>query len=401
MPKIEIRCAYDKLVSIKELKPHPKNPNKHSKEQIERLAKIIGYQGIRRPIRVSNRSGFITAGHGLVEALKSIGSKDVPVNYQDYTDDDQEFADIVADNSIASWAELDLAAINLEVPTLGPDFDIDMLGIKDFEIEPADKYADKDADEVPTQRKTDIKIGDLFSLGVHRLLCGDATDKSNVERLMNGEKADMVFTDPPYNHAGEEALVSQSVRQAMKKLSESKWDESFDFASVSASLDFILSENSTVYICTSWHLAGAIWEWMKKRSSHHSYCVWHKPNPMPSLMKRHWTWAAELICYATFGKHTFHFPTEGHASNVWSFNKNQKNDLHPTMKPIELVEHAIKHSSNSGHLIADIFLGAGTTLIACEKTNRRCFGMEIDPQYCQVIIDRWEKFTGQKATKLT
>lgn len=138
--EIKIRCAYDELIEIEKLKSHPKNPNKHSKDQIERLAKILQFQGIRRPVRVSNLSGFITAGHGLVLAAKFIGESKIPVNFQDYTDDDQEYADIVADNSIASWAELNLAEINLELENLGPDFDIDLLGIKDFELEPADKY---------------------------------------------------------------------------------------------------------------------------------------------------------------------------------------------------------------------------------------------------------------------
>lgn len=134
-----IHCAYDELVEIEKLKARPKNPNKHSSDQIQRLAKILQYQGIRRPVRASNQTGFITAGHGLVESLRFLKEKLVPVNYQNYEDEDQEYADIIADNSIASWAELDLSAINLEVPNLGPDFDIDLLGIKDFEIEPADK----------------------------------------------------------------------------------------------------------------------------------------------------------------------------------------------------------------------------------------------------------------------
>ena len=120
----------------------------------------------------------------------------------------------------------------------------------------------------------------------------------------------------------------------MKKLSESKWDKNFNFNDIIKSIEIIKADNSTVYICTSWHLAGDIWRWMSKYSSHYCYCIWHKPNPMPSLMKGHWTWSTEIICYATYGKHVFNFPKEGHASNVWSINKNAKNDLHPTMKPI-------------------------------------------------------------------
>jgi hypothetical protein len=136
---MEMHCSYDKLVKVKDLKPHPKNPNKHSDEQIDRLAKILEYQGFRYPIKISKLSGFITSGHGRLLAAKKLGLKEVPVNYQDYKDDEQEYADIVSDNSIASWAELNLSEINLEVGNLGPDFDIDLLGIKDFAIDMAEK----------------------------------------------------------------------------------------------------------------------------------------------------------------------------------------------------------------------------------------------------------------------
>jgi hypothetical protein len=136
---MKIHCAYDELVEIEKLKPHPKNRNKHSKEQIERLAKIIEYQGIRRPLRVSKLTGLTTAGHGLLKALRTLGCSTVPVNYQDYENEDQEYADIIADNSIASWAELDFSSINLDIPELGPDFDIEVLGIKNFFLDASEK----------------------------------------------------------------------------------------------------------------------------------------------------------------------------------------------------------------------------------------------------------------------
>lgn len=206
----------------------------------------------------------------------------------------------------------------------------------------------------------------------------------------------MVFTDPPYNHASDNKGVAASVSKAHAGLMASDWDKGFSFSTVSERIEQSLSENATVYVCTSWHLAGEIWQWMSKRSSCSGYCVWHKPNPMPSLMKRHWTWASELVCYATFGKHTFNFPKDGHASNVWTFTK-KSDGSHPTQKPIEVCEHAISHSSKTKHLVLDLFLGSGSTLIACEKTGRKCYGLEIDPHYCSVIIERWQQFTGKEA----
>jgi hypothetical protein len=141
---MKIHCPHDRLVSIKELKAHPQNRNQHPKDQIERLAKILDYQGWRYPIKVSKRSGFITSGHGRLEAAKHLKLKEVPVSFQDYTDDAQEYADLQADNAIASWSELDLSAINSDIGDLGPDFDIDLLGIKDFVIEPAEKLNEED-----------------------------------------------------------------------------------------------------------------------------------------------------------------------------------------------------------------------------------------------------------------
>jgi len=144
---VKINCAHTKLVELHKLVPHPKNPNKHPKEQIERLAKIIDYQGQRAPIVVSNRSGFITKGHGRLEALKLLKWKTGAIDYQDYDDEAQEYADIVADNAISSWAELQLADINMDMLDLGPEFDIDLLGIKDFVIEPIEKFDSEFSDK--------------------------------------------------------------------------------------------------------------------------------------------------------------------------------------------------------------------------------------------------------------
>lgn len=153
---MEIRCAYDELVDISTLKPHPKNRNKHSEHQIKRLSEIISYQGIRRPVRVSKLSGYITAGHGLLSALLLLRETKVPVDYQDYENQEQEYADVQADNAIASWAELDLAAINLDIPELGPDFDLNMLGIQNFVLEPADKFSNSDLETYTRKIKIPI-----------------------------------------------------------------------------------------------------------------------------------------------------------------------------------------------------------------------------------------------------
>ena len=196
----QIRCSSDRLILLSDLRPHPKNRNTHSDGQISRLAKLFEFQGVRHPIIVSNLSGRIVAGHARLAAAQFIGMTEFPVDYQDFENEEQEYAFLVADNAIAEWATLDLAGINADLQDLGPDFDLDQLGIKDFTLDIAEKEGQCGEDEVPEGAAVDTrcKPGDLWQLGNHRVLCGDSTDRSQVERLMNGEKADMVFTDPPY-----------------------------------------------------------------------------------------------------------------------------------------------------------------------------------------------------------
>jgi DNA modification methylase len=391
-----------RYIPIRDLIPYARNAKIHDERQIAQIAGSLKEFGFINPVIV-DKDRSIVAGHGRVLAAQQLGLAEVPTLCAEHLTPVQVKAFRLADNRIAQNGAWDQDLLKLELEELD-NLGIDLEGLG-FDVDelPSAQGTDglTDPDDVPeTPKDVWVKPGDLFEMGGHRLLCGDSTKAEDVARLMNGEKADMVFTDPPYNHASDNELMAASVSHGMQRLKDSEWDKGFDITRVFPVLESALAENSTVYICTSWHLAGDIWAWMRTRSSHYSYCVWHKPNPMPSLAKRHWTWSSELICYATFGKHTFNFPEEGHAPNVWTFNKNAKNDLHPTMKPVELVEHAVNHSSTPNAKVLDLFGGAGSTLIACEKTGRRCYGMEISPEYIQVCLERWSKFTGKQWTKL-
>ena len=210
----------------------------------------------------------------------------------------------------------------------------------------------------------------------------------------------MVFTDPPYNIASDSKNFAADCSKAMEDLSQAEWDKDFNIEAALDSLYSIIADDVTVYICTSHFLAERIWTWMRTWASHNSYCVWSKPNPMPSLSKRHWTWNTELICYATRGKHTFNFPKEGHALSTWTINKKNGNTGHPTEKPVEVPSMAIEHSSNKGDVVVDLFGGSGSTLMACEQLKRKCYVCELDEHYCDVIIERWETFTGREAVLL-
>jgi DNA modification methylase len=266
-----------------------------------------------------------------------------------------------------------------------PDYNMDVDAFEDEETIP----------ETPKEAIT--KPGDIWILGEHRLMCGDSTKIDNVEILMNNKKADLVFTDPPYNLVEKNKLIAKNVHKSINRLNNSGWDKEFKILPVLDIIQNFTNKDCSVYIFTSNHLAGEIWLHFRSWADHYNWCVWSKTNPMPSLTKRHWTWSGELICYATKGKHVFNFPKEGNAYSIWEFGINTKDRGHPTAKPIEVCLHGILHSSNENQLILDLFGGSGSTLIACEKSKRKCLMMEIDPIYCDVIIARWEKLTGQKA----
>lgn len=388
-------------VPISKLIPYAKNPRKND-AAVRQVAKSLQEFGLVKNSIVVDEDMVLITGHTTTKAMQSLGWETAPEVTQVFgLTDAQKKAYRIADNKLGETAEWDNELLKLELDELGDmDFDIELTGFDDKQLDemfpPEVKEVEEDDFEPPTEVKTDIKRGDIFRLGRHRLMCGDCTDLTNVNKLMGGEKADMVFTDPPYNVAGESKNFAADCSTSMNNLKNSEWDKNFD---PEKALDIILkniSENATVYICTSHFLAPKIWEWMRTWASHFSWCAWHKSNPMPSLSKRHWTWDGELIPYATRGKHVFNFPQIGHAPSIWCLPK-KKETQHPTEKPVGVPAMAISHSSNEGGIIFDPFLGSGTTLIACEQLNRVCYGMEISPQYCQVIIDRWEKLTGQKA----
>jgi DNA modification methylase len=395
---MDIKSKEIKIVPIGELKPNPNNRNKHSEEQIERLAEIIKYQGFRSPIIVSNQSGFIVAGHGRLMAAQKLGLENAPVIYQDFDSPEQEYAAQVSDNAVAAWAELDFAGINLDLQELGPDFDIDLLGIKDFALDVAEKLDPQcDEDEIPEKVEPITKRGDIWKLGNHRLMCGDSTMIDDVEKLMDGEKADLVFTDPPYG-VKYEGGHNQKKRDGIKN-DQLSGEDLTNLFSDSLSLACAFSkDHSAFYI---WYANGKAVEtfssfskiplrvravicWYKIKSGLGAFMSQYIPNYEPCI------YAYKDGCSPQwFG------PTD--EKTVWELKKENKNEYHPTQKPVELPERAIKNSSSFNDIVLDLFGGSGSTLIAAEKNNRRSFLMELDPHYCDVIVSRWEKYTGKKA----
>jgi len=378
---------------IADLIPNPRNPRKLSKHDYQHLKTSIEKFGlIDKPIVTKN--GSVIGGHQRVEVLKRMKVKEVECWVPRHVDVEVEEIDELAirlNRNVGEW-DWDILANEWDTGDLLEWGFTEGEFALNIEAEPEDE-----AQGVPEVPKTPItKLGDLYELGDHKVICGDCTKKEISRKVSETIQFSILLTDPPYNFAKENKIVAQNCSKAMKKLKNSEWDKDFDVNSWLMSLNLDQFKNSSLYIFTSHHLAGDIWAWMSSWADHHSWCIWEKPNPMPSLQKRHWTWNGELICYATKGKHIFNFPYEGHAPCIWNLKKQNGNTDHPTQKPAALFEHIIKHSSKESANIYDPFLGSGTTLIACEQLNRKCFGIEIAPEYCDVIVRRWLNYRKQQ-----
>lgn len=391
---MEIKSKEIVLVDIDELVPCPKNNNKHSKEQIDRLAKLIKHHGFRNPLIVSNRSGFVLAGHGRIEAAKKIGMKEIPVIYQDFKDEAEEYTYLTSDNAIASWAELDLDMVKSELENLG-EFDFDLLGIKDFELPEVEVIPQCDQDEVPELPEEPItKRGDIWVLGKkHRLMCGDSTMIDDVEKLMNGEKADMVFTDPPYgvSYTGGLADKGNGLESNGREMIKNDDIDLYYDAVVTANhfsngpVFMFYADTVPFELYRGVKEVGAkvvallIW---KKSGGYGAMGCSYKLNHEPCLI-----WLPKGMKLNFIGDTT--------ENRIWEIKKEGLNKLHPTQKPVEIPKRAI--SNHKAKIVLDLFGGSGSTLIACEELKREARLMELDEKYCDVIINRWQNFTGKKA----
>ena len=410
--KVQIHCKFDEMRRPIDLHDHPKNRNTHDGDQIRRLAKLYDYHGIRHPIIVSKQSGFIVAGHGRKLAAIEAGLAEFPVVFQDFLneagehDTDREYAFIQADNAIATWAELDLGGINADLQDLGPEFDIDQLGIRNFVLEPAEKVEAKDEEHVPSApSKHRVAKGDLWYLGEHRLVCGDATVVTDIDKLMRQDRAELVFTDPPYNYdmdgAGGGALGAAASKVA-KSISHISKFEPEEFLNVLPGLfNPKDSDKKTVSFCAYIFCNAALVRNYLNWAFDHDYSfnvlTWHKTNFIPSNGGHHFPDTEYCIYIAR--KPTWNQGlSPDHYRKYWIEDRELSKD-HPTVKPQPICQRCIELNSEPGGVVVDLFGGSGSTLIACEKTGRRARMMEISERYCDVICKRWQEFTGGQAVR--
>ena len=384
------------LVLIDDLELDPNNARRHSKKNLDAIAGSLREFGQRKPIVVwRNR---VVAGNGTLVAARSLGWREISVaRCPDDWDEVRVKAFALADNRSAELAEWDdkvLASQLLELQEA--EFDIGSIG---FEI-PADELQEIIEDKIPEQIATKSQLGNLWKLGAHRLLCGDATDEITVARLMNDVKADLVFTDPPYgvNYQSNERTKSEKFDVLLN-------DTVFlDFAP-----NILKFSTGWVFIWTSWRVLDKWIEKLASLGSPSNLIVWDKGGGgMGDLDK---TFATDFELALTWNQNSqmtdFETALVWHRNSrltgkrigsVWSIGKDFAGDyVHPTQKPVALAAQAITHTTNVGDSVLDLFGGSGSTLIACEQTNRVCYMMELDPKYCDVIIARWEKLTGETA----
>ena len=371
---------------LADLIPYANNSRTHSDEQVAQVAASIRSFGFNAPILIDENNGIV-AGHCRAMAAKKLKLEEVPCIELTGLTDAERRAYVIADNQLTLNGGWDIEKLQIEIEHLNElDFDIDLLGFDDdflanlLEPEIEEGLTDEDAvPEVPEEPVS--KEGDVWVLGNHRLMCGDSTSIDAVEKLMDGKKADCLFTDPPYGYKYE-----SNYQDKHSMLMND--DVMLDFAPVAHSSLF---DNASIYVCGSFQ---TISKWIDYISEHFKFknlIVWKKNNWSMGDLKGSFAGQHELIIFAHKGSIELIGKRD---PDVWSFDRVPP-DMHPTQKPIELVEYALSKVKSGNTL--DLFGGSGSTLIACEKTNRNAYLMELDPKYCDVIIKRWQDFTGKEA----
>ena len=386
-----------KLAEISNIKPYENNPRKLSEQAIEKVAMSLKEYGFRQPI-VVDKNMVIVAGHTRFRASKKLGLKQVPISVIDNLSEEQINAYRIADNRTAEESEWDNELLKMEIKELeAKDFKLDLLGFNDEQLNNIlfeEKQGLTDEDEVPETPEEPIsKLGDIWKLGNHRLMCGDSTKNEHFDKLMQNEKANVVYTDPPYN------INYGNINHEKFKMRDIKNDSMDKFQYREFCTKFIENLKQRcdgIFYC--WGAQGKygrlLFTILDDYLHNSTTIMWYKDQFTLGRGKYHNQYEP---CWFGWNKSGESFIDDRKLVNVWNHKRPKKSDLHPTMKPIELIEIGLTHSTKIDDIVLDCFLGSGSTLIACEKLKRICYGMELDPKYCDVIIKRWENFTGKKA----
>jgi len=406
------------MKSVDDLIPYSKNARTHSESQVAQIAASIIEFGFTNPVLIDGEKGII-AGHGRLMAAKKLGLKEVPVVILDHLSETQKKAYIIADNKLAENAGWDEEILANELADLKDEnFDLDLIGFEDQELEKIfsnlyDKDEDQEKEEVPDAEENPVsKSGDLWLLGKHKLICGDSTEQKTYQTLLGEELADMLFTDPPYNVNYGDTMKDNMIGKVNKKgksytnnagkrtilndnLGEDFEKFLFDFCknalTITKGACYICMSSSELHTLQKAFIdAGGKWS---------TFVIWAKNHF--TLGRSDYQRQYEPILYGWKQNNDHYWCGDRNQGDVWYYNKPNKSDLHPTMKPVELCKRAILNSSKTDDIVLDCFGGSGSTLIACEQTDRRCRMIELDQKYVDVIIKRWQNLTGLNAILLS
>jgi DNA modification methylase len=396
-------------VSIDELHPDPTNPRRINDGEMEALMRSMREFGFIDPVIVRREDSSVIGGHQRLVAARKLGIEDVPVIFVELSPERSHLLNLALNRISGSWDEDLLARLLADLGAM-PDVDLSLSGFEDDEIKDLLRLLDarekRDRSETfdveyaleETDKEPRTAPGDVWQLGEHRLLCGDATDHEDVEKLLQGRAARMAFTDPPYNvdygHHGNPRWKNRRKKIANDALSPEAWEE---FVRAWAS-NLIASVKGAIYVCMSGKEWPVVTRVLGEVGGHWSTTViWAKLRF--TLGRSDYQRKYEPIWYGWPEGSEHHWCGDRDQGDVWTFDRPSSSEAHPTMKPLDLVERAIGNSSEVGDLVLDLFLGSGTTIIASERTGRICYGVEIDPHYCDVVVARWESFTGEKAVR--
>jgi DNA modification methylase len=367
------------LKKLSDLKPAPYNPRQSNAEQEKQLKSSLEKFGVVEPIIFNKQTGFIVGGHFRIRELKKLGYKEIECVIVDLNEADEKELNIRLNANTGSW-DWDELANNWDSELLS-DWGLEIPG-----FEPTILEAEEDDFNVTEGGiETDIVLGDLFEIGEHRLLCGDSTDSDQVAKLMNGEKADMVFTDPPYGVDYQGGALSKRTKLDNDQKNTNIYSE------VLPNIILFTVDKAPMYI---WHAAGYadmaahLWD---NDLEIRTQIIWNKNMAQFGALSAQYKQKHEpcFYCFKKGNAPYWYGPTN--EVTVWDVSRESKNEFHPTQKPIELPSRALNNSSKKGDYILDLFLGSGSTMVASHQLKRKCYGMELDPKYCQVIIDRMKK----------
>lgn len=375
-------------VSVDSLIPYAMNSRTHSDTQVAQIAASIKEFGFTTPVLIDDDSNLI-AGHGRLMAARKLGLEQVPAIVVTGLSPERRRALVIADNKLALNADWDMEALAAELADLAPDFG-ELMGFSEDELatilQPEQVDGLTDEDDVPDAPEIPVTVeGDVWILGNHRVMCGDSTSIDAVEKLMAGQKAEMVFTDPPYG-----VEYQSNMRVASEKFEVLKNDNVFlDVAPI-----IEVFSSGWVFIWTSWKVLTKWIDMFEGFGYPTNQVIWHKSGGGIGDLKKTFISDYETALVWHRGAEL----TGKRIGSVWKVDKDGAATYkHPTQKPVALAEEAIDKTTRHTDTVLDLFGGSGSTLIACEKTARHCRMMELDPKYCDVIITRWQDFTGEKA----